>query len=208
MEKEPKTLRERAEHLIRLLVPDWRPVPQQVLWAIKISIVVTTILLAVLLILYLVGLLFGITVYNLLKVLAVPITIGAAVPLLNWLQKKRELDLEQKRAQDEALQAYLDQMSQLLTDKDRPLRRTQLGDDLSIVVGAKTKVTLIRLNNPRHSRTILLFLREARLIDSDRPIINLWSAVLKEAALLGADLSRAAICRELTCLEPTCKEPC
>jgi hypothetical protein len=88
---------------------------------------VSIILLAVLLILYLVGLLFGVTVLNLLKILAVPITLGAAVPLLNWLQKKRELDVEYQRSQDEALEAYLDGMSQLLTDKERPLHRAQPG---------------------------------------------------------------------------------
>jgi hypothetical protein len=89
------------------------------MWAIRIAIVVTTILLGVIFILNIISLLSGITVLNLLKVLAVPITLGTAVPLLAWLQKNHELDVENQRSQDEALEAYLDGMSQLLRDKDR-----------------------------------------------------------------------------------------
>ena len=40
-------------------------------------------------------------------------------------QRERELQVENQRAQDTALQAYLDQMSQLLLDRDRPLRQSQ-----------------------------------------------------------------------------------
>jgi hypothetical protein len=38
MEQEPKTPRERAEDLIRLLISDWRPTPQQVLWTVRIVV--------------------------------------------------------------------------------------------------------------------------------------------------------------------------
>jgi uncharacterized protein HemX len=70
--------------------------------------------------------------WDYLKLLIVPAALAIGVAWLNWAQRKRErvaeearkdreLDIESQRAQDEALQAYLDQMSQLLTDKDRPL---------------------------------------------------------------------------------------
>jgi uncharacterized protein HemX len=42
-------------------------------------------------------------------------------------QQERALAVESQRAQDEALQAYLDQMGQLLLDKDRPLRQSTAG---------------------------------------------------------------------------------
>jgi hypothetical protein len=57
MKQEPKTTRERAEDLIRLLVPDWRPTPRQVLWAIRIVFVFVLVLG----ILTLVGRLFDMT---------------------------------------------------------------------------------------------------------------------------------------------------
>jgi hypothetical protein len=195
MEQEPKTPRERPEDLIRLLVPDWRPTPQQVLWSIRIAIVVTIILLAVLFILYLVGLLFGITVLNLLKVLAVPITLGAAVPLLNWLQKKRELDVEYQRSQDEALQAYMDGMSQLLTDKDQPLHSAQPGDSLGTVARARTLTVLSRLDGKRKG-SVLRFLFESDLINKSAATVNKSRLINRSITVINledADLSRIAL---------------
>jgi hypothetical protein len=82
---------------IRELVPDWHPTREQKLWAVRIAIV----LVVVLGILTFIGLPFGITLWEWLKLLAVPITVGAAVPLLNWLQKKRELDAGQLQKERE-----------------------------------------------------------------------------------------------------------
>ena len=137
----------RKRLFIRELVPDWRPAREQALRSIKIAVFVVVALLGVLLLLYAISLLFGVKLMNLLKVLAVPITIGAAVPLLNWLQKKRELDVEHQRAQDEALQAYLDQMGQLLLDKDRPLRRPEEDCEVRTLARARTLTILARLDS-------------------------------------------------------------
>jgi hypothetical protein len=52
------------------------------LWAVRLAVAVV-VLLGVFLFLYVISFLFGRTVWELLKVLAVPIAIGAAVPLLN-----------------------------------------------------------------------------------------------------------------------------
>ena len=60
-------------------------------------------------------------------------------------------------AQDEALQEYLEQMSQMLTDKERPLRRAQPGDDLSTVARARTLTVLTRLDDDRKG-TVVRFL--------------------------------------------------
>src|SRR3712207_2167458 len=79
---------ERAREVVNLLVGVWSPSVQQVLQWIRIAVAVCSVLLVVLLVLYVIGLAFGIPLLNLLKILAIPITVGAAVPLLNWLQKK------------------------------------------------------------------------------------------------------------------------
>lgn len=94
---------------------------------------------------------FGITVLEWLKVLVVPITVSAAVPWLNWLQKKREQTVEHQRAQDEALQAYLDKMSELLSP-ERVTARAQT-------------LTVLRRLDAVHKRTVPQFLREARPIN-------------------------------------------
>ena len=113
----------REPSFISELVIDLRPTRKLVRSGIRTTIVV--VLLATLLLLYIIGSLFGVTPWNILKVLAVTLTVGAAVPLLNWLQKKRELEIAElraeadregaeHRAQDEALQAYLEPFSKRL----------------------------------------------------------------------------------------------
>jgi len=88
-------------------------------------------------------------------------------------QRKQEIDIAERRTQDEALQAYLDQMSQLETDKD------QLGDNLSAVARARTLSVLPRLGDGRRKGTVVLFLYESRLITTrEGPIIDLRGADL------------------------------
>jgi hypothetical protein len=164
VEQEQKA-RERS--FIREPVLDWRPTREQVLWTARITIVVVVVLLAVLLLLYIISLLFDIELMNLLKVLAVPITVGAAVPLLNWLQKKRELDVENQRAQDETLQAYLDQMSQLLL-QSLEVKDQRAQEFIVQVARARTLTVLLRLDG-RRKRSVLQFLYEAGLIDRGKP---------------------------------------
>jgi uncharacterized protein YjbI with pentapeptide repeats len=185
----------RQSSFIRELVPDWRPTRGQVLRTVRITIVVVVVLLAVLLLLYGISRVFVIELMDLLKVLALPITVGAAVPLLNWLQKKRELDVENQRAQDETLQAYLDQISKLLLDKERPLQPAQEGDEVQgaevrTVARARTLTVLSRLGSDR-KRSVVQFLSEAGLIITPQPAVNLREADLREADLMEALLPQA-----------------
>ena len=203
---------ERAGELVDLLVGDWRPSEQQILKWVRIAVAVGSVLLVVLLILYVIGLIFGIPLLNLLTILAIPITVGAAVPLLNWLQKKRELDVEHQRAQDEALQAYLDQMSHLLTDKE--LRRTtDWLDEARITARARSLAALRRMDGEhrksvlQHRKSVLQFLYEAQLINRREStfvegvtyelgparIVGLSGADLRKANLRHITLENAAL---------------
>jgi uncharacterized protein YjbI with pentapeptide repeats len=201
-----KTPRERAENLINLLVPDWRPTRGQVLRSVRVAVVVAAALLVVLLVLFLIGLLFGVTLMNLLRVLAVPITVGAAVPLLNWLQKKRELEITEQRAktdrqiaeeqrQDEALRAYIDEIGRLLLDKDNPLRKAQLQrEGIRTLARARTLMVLRRVDSQRR-RSVVEFLSEAQLIHRGSELaksLGVKSTIisLDNADLGGTDLSR------------------
>jgi uncharacterized protein YjbI with pentapeptide repeats len=120
-------------------------------------------------------------------------------------RKARELEVEDQRAQGAALQAYLDHMSQLLTDKERPLHRAQVGDSLSTVARARTLAVLMRLSGERKG-SVVRFLYELGLIIKDRPIVDLQQAdlsgtilrsvilrgvILRGTSLKGADLSGA-----------------
>jgi hypothetical protein len=187
----------REQSFIRALLPDRLPTTAEVVWSIRITVVV----IVVLLLLSFTSWLLSIEFMNLLKVLAVPITVGAAVPFLNWLQKKRELEvgqlqkkheleIENQRAQDEALQAYLDQIGQLLLDKERPLRKSQKGDEERTLARARTKEVLWKLS-PHRKRNVLQFLYEACLIKRDNKIIHLSGADLRNAYLWKLDLRNA-----------------
>jgi hypothetical protein len=121
MDQEP-TSRERLEDLLRLLlVPDWRPTIGQGLWMIRIAIVLS--------ILILVGYGYGITLWDWLRLLIVPAAIAGVGLWFNQQQREREIRIADQRAQtdreiadqgrlNDILQAYIDQMGQLLLDKD------------------------------------------------------------------------------------------
>jgi hypothetical protein len=151
--KENQEQKHRERSFISELVPDWRPTRGQVLWAIRIAI----ILVVLLGLLTLIGLPFGITLWEWVKLLMVPAVIAAGGIWFNRQQRQRELEIAEQRAQDEALQEYLEQMSQMLTDKERPLRRAQPGDDLSTVARARTLTVLTRLDDDRKG-TVVRFL--------------------------------------------------
>jgi uncharacterized protein YjbI with pentapeptide repeats len=130
-------------------------------------------------------------------------------------QRSLDRELADERRQDDMLQAYLDGMSQLLTDKDRPLHRAQRGDNLSAVARARTLTVLTRLDGERKG-SVVLFLFESGLIGKDRVVLplagvdlsgayliksylfeanlsgtNLSGATLSKNNLIGADLRRA-----------------
>jgi hypothetical protein len=73
------------------------------------------------------------------------------------------LAVEERGAQDEALQAYLDKMSELLIDGHLHEKADEY-DTTRITARARTLAVLRRLDGKR-KRTVLLFLREARLIN-------------------------------------------
>jgi hypothetical protein len=105
-------------------------------------------------------------------------------------QRERELEVENQRAQDEALQAYLDQMSQLLLDKDRPLRESEEGDEVRTLARARTLTVLTKLDGER-KRSVLQFLYESALINRDGCILSLRGANLTKTNLDGIILQGA-----------------
>ena len=141
----------------------------------------------------------GMTVRNWLELLVVPLVL-LGIGLLfqiqqNGVEKRRleaEQHIEEQRAQDEALQTYLEQIGQMLLDKDRPLRQSKEGDEVQLLARARTVTILRRLDSARN-RDILQFLREARLVPSNKyeiqeHIVRLDNSNLSKADLRGANL--------------------
>jgi uncharacterized protein YjbI with pentapeptide repeats len=137
--------------------------------------------------------------WNYLELLIVPAALAIGVYLLNRAQSEREreaqaaqrgreLAVANQRAQDEALQAYLDQMSKLLLDKDQPLLESKTDSAETFLAKARTLTVLTRLNGKR-KRSVVDFLFEARLIDKNSNGLGKWP--LKEADLRKAHLGEA-----------------
>src|SRR5215208_7198880 len=150
--------------------------------------------------------------WNYLDVFLVPVAVAGATVWLTLAQDKRQheaeeeqdrrrredeiirrqidLDVEEQRAQDEALEAYLDEISQLLTDEKRPLSRARPGDNLSTVTRARTLTALTRLDGHRN-RSVLQFLYESGLVIKARVVVDLKGADLSAANLSSVNLSEA-----------------
>src|SRR5215216_3968028 len=153
--------------------------------------------------------------WHYLDLLIVPVVIAGGVAIFNWMQSERErkaeakqqerervaevasrnraLEVENQRAQDEALQAYLDQMSTLLLDRN--LRSPEEDSEVRTLARARTLTILSRLDGG-HERSVLQFLYESDLLSKGRVVVDLKGADLSEASLgainlHGANLSEA-----------------
>src|SRR5215213_651657 len=121
----------------------WRPTRRRLLWAGGIATLAFLIIVIG-------GYLFGWkwtglpkeTLWDWLQLLIIPAVLAGVGLWFNRQQQERQLKIAQEqreqdakiaesRTQDEALQAYLDQIGQLLLDKDNiPLRESKEGDEV------------------------------------------------------------------------------
>jgi hypothetical protein len=128
------------------------------------------------------------TLWDWLDLLIVPAVLAIGGYLFTRSENRSTQAAAERRAQDDALQAYLDGMSHLLTEKDLLSHKAEPGDRLSSVARAWTLTVLPRLDGDRKAR-VVQFLYEAGLIAKDRPVLDLSEADLSEASLGGANLS-------------------
>ena len=127
-----------------------------------------------------------------------PIVIAAFIPILiafgTWrittgqgkLENQRaaaERELAEQRAQDEALQAYLDQMNNLLLEHN--LRDSEPGSEVPTLARART-LTVLSTLDPSRKTAVIQFLAEANLITLG-PTASMDAVPILE--LTGADLS-------------------
>jgi uncharacterized protein YjbI with pentapeptide repeats len=141
----------------------------------------------------------GMTVWDWLQLLIVPLVLVVLGFLFTMQQDARqqaiedqraesERQIEEQRAQDAALQAYLDQMSQLMLEGD--LRSSQEYSEVRNLARARTRTVLARLDS-RRKGSVVQFLYEASLIDKKSPLVSLSAVSLRGADLSGLDLKGA-----------------
>jgi Pentapeptide repeats (8 copies) len=154
---------------------------------------------------------FNKPLYDWMQLLIIPVVLALIAVWFNRIDKKNELAIAQKRADDEhalaidnqqeaALQGYLDRMQDLLLHEK--LRESKPGDEVRNVARVRTLTMFFQLNT-RRTNYLLSFLRESGLVskDASQSIItfnkadlrhaDLHQAALYELDLSGADLSEA-----------------
>src|SRR5215207_5294689 len=163
----------------------------------------------------------GMTVRDWLPIvgaLLVPVVIALGIWAIMWqldkLENQRaeaERELAEQQAQDEALQAYLDQMSQLILDRkllevEQGDLVHEQGDPVHTLAQARTSTVILRLD-AEHNESVTHFLvnsglsassetsprllRDITLPRATLSDAHLEDAALHEADLKGADLSDA-----------------
>src|SRR5215212_2517767 len=150
----------------------------------------------------------GMTVRDWLPIggaLLVPLVIALGSWAITWqlekLENQRaeaERELAEQRAQDEALQAYLDQMSHLILDRQLleveqgdPVHEP--GDPVHTLAQVRTSTAILRLD-AEHNESVTHFLITSGLSvrSKDSPRL-LRGSTLSHANLSGADLSNALL---------------
>ncbi len=135
------------------------------------------------------------TLWDMLQLLIVPLVLAligiwftaqqdARQQQIENQRAEAERELAEQRAQDEALQAYLDQMSSLLLEKD--LRASDTRSEVRTLARART-LTVLRRLGPSRQGAVIQFLYEADLVQRGKGRI-IW---LGDADLRGANLSGA-----------------
>jgi uncharacterized protein YjbI with pentapeptide repeats len=136
---------------------------------------------------------------QLLSALAIPVVLAVAGFWFTAWQEERqqeieaqrakvERDIEDQRAQDTALQAYLDQMTGLILEKN--LRDSKEESEVRTLARART-LTVLGSLGPDRKRSVVQFLYESDLIRQGNPIVDLENADLSEADLRLDNLSKA-----------------
>jgi hypothetical protein len=148
----------------------------------------------------------GKTLWDWLQLLIVPVVLSLITVVFAWQQDIRqdqiedhraqaERELAEQRAQDEALQAYLDQMSQLMLD--RKLLEAEQGTPLYTLAQARTSTLILRVD-AEHNESVTRFLINSGLAEESSEAsaslfreITLSHATLSDAYLPNADLRYA-----------------
>ncbi len=126
------------------------------------------------------------TLWDWLQLLIVPLAIAGIGFWFTLQQDAQRQAIEDQRAQDTALQAYLDQVSTLLLEKE--LRSSAKDSEVRRLAQTRTLTLLGTLDGER-KRSVLRFLYEASLIDRSDPVISLDGANLRDMDLNLVNLS-------------------
>jgi pentapeptide repeat protein len=133
------------------------------------------------------------TLWDWMDLLIIPIVLAIGGFLFTQSERRATQAAAERRAQEDALQAYLDNMSDMLIpNNDEPTLYKDPPESLRVVARARTLTVLPRLGGDGKGR-VVQFLYESRLIAKDSAIVDLSKADLSGADLSGTDLHQAKL---------------
>jgi uncharacterized protein YjbI with pentapeptide repeats len=143
----------------------------------------------------------NLTLWHVVGAVVIPLSGGILIvwvgSLFNRNQREREEAVENKQAQDSALQAYLDQMSDLLVNQH--LRSLPPGSDIHRLAEARTSEVLLGLDGDRKRRPLKLVYglglikKGANLGETDGTLLDLQNLSLDHADLTELTLRKASL---------------
>ena len=139
------------------------------------------------------------TLWDWMQLLIIPAALAVGGYLFTFTTSRNERKTSERHNQTEreiaednqreaALQAYIDKMSELLLHEK--LRESKPEDEVRKIARVRTLTVLPRLDGER-KRSVLQFLRESGLIDTDKLIVDLREANLSMANLAFTTLTKA-----------------
>jgi uncharacterized protein YjbI with pentapeptide repeats len=148
----------------------------------------------------------GKTLWDWLQLLIVPVVLSLITVVFAWQQDQRQQqtedqrakvarETEEQRAQDEALQTYLDVMGELLLTEDLdPLDEDsadqQKNRQVRTLARARSLAILERLD-PERKASVIGFLYENTLLSDESPMVDLSDADLRSLSLRDGVLNSA-----------------
>ncbi|HEX8681818.1 MAG TPA: pentapeptide repeat-containing protein [Ardenticatenaceae bacterium] len=145
------------------------------------------------------------TLWDWMGLLIIPIVLAGGTIWFNKQERKSESAIANDRLREAALQDYFSHMSALLLEKE--LRTSESDSEVRAVARART-LTALRMLDKERKRSLIRFLYDSKLINTNEPVISLsesdlqgvnlhWIYLgginLRWADLKGADLSLATL---------------
>ena len=130
----------------------------------------------------------GKSLWDWFQLLIIPFVLAVGGYLFNLAVSRNEQAIAFDNQREEALQAYIDKMSELLLEKQ--LRESDPDAEARKIARVRTLTALPRLDGARKG-SVLQFLYESGLIDKDKCIIDLKGADLSSVDLYMIDLHSA-----------------
>jgi uncharacterized protein YjbI with pentapeptide repeats len=132
----------------------------------------------------------GKTLWDWLQLLIVPLVLAIGGFWFSQMQKTTEQRSTTDNQREAALQAYINEMSELLLHEKL---RESAGDDEVRTIARVRTLTVLRGLDATRKASVIQFLHASGLIDKDTCIISLYEADLRRATLSYATLHRATL---------------